>query len=191
MSNFNACLSFTIGPGPDAGGEEGGYSNDRNDPGKATNFGASTPAWSDFIGHPATVAEMMALTRADVVPFYLSKYWNANRCWGLPLGVDLMVFDFAVNAGDLASADELQQAENHSARLLQLAVGVAQDDIIGPKTCLAAEVMGAAPLIAALRDLHSQHYEGLAQFDRYGSDWLGRTDRCRDAALAMLPPVSA
>ena len=89
-----------------------------------------------------------------------------------------MVFDFAVNAG-----------VGVSARMLQEAAGVTVDQIIGPITALAARGVGAEPLIAALHASHTAYYESLDEFPLYGTDWLRRTDECRDAALAMLTPT--
>ena len=176
--NFPACLDFTIGPGPASGGEEGPYSNDPRDPGGPTNYGVTLSAWSDWLQRPAARQDIENLTRPDVVPFYTAKYWNATRCWGLHVGVDLMVFDFGVNAGVKCSA-----------LLLQQVVDVTQDEVVGPLTCLAAKGYGAEALIEALHAAHTAHYQSLLEFPIYGKGWLARVDRSRIAALAMLPEV--
>ena len=178
QDQFARCLAFTIGPGPKAAGQEGGYSNDPNDPGGATNFGVTLAAWAEWEQRPVTPEEIRNLTRPQVVPFYAGRYWNALRCWALGPGVDVMNFDFGVNAGVGASA-----------RLLQQAVGVTVDGIVGPITALAARGMGAAPLITALHASHTAYYRSLAEFSLYGTDWLRRTDECRDVAMAMLTPT--
>ena len=175
--NFPDCLAFTIGPGPDPGGREGGYSNDKGDPGGPTNFGVTQASWSNWIGRPATVDDMRNLTRVAVVPFYAARFWNAMRCWGLPRGVDLMVFDCGVNAGCWPSA-----------RLLQTAVGTNVDGVIGPITALAARGADARATISKLHDLQTQHYEALNGFHLFGTDWLHRTDARRDTAMAMITP---
>jgi lysozyme family protein len=50
-------------------------------------------------GRAVSKAEVRALTVADVTPIYRSNYWNAVGGDALPAGVDLAVFDPAVNSG--------------------------------------------------------------------------------------------
>ena len=39
------------------------------------------------------------MTKAEAVEIYRANYWIPARCGDLPGGIDLMVFDFGVNAG--------------------------------------------------------------------------------------------
>jgi lysozyme family protein len=177
-ANFEACLSFTIGHGPQPGGEEGGYSDDPRDPGGITMRGITLDEYRRWTGRrDVTAAVMQALTRADVAPIYRTSYWLATSCPALPAGVDLMVFDEAVNAGPGVSA-----------MLLQRLLGVDPDGHIGPITALAMRgVNDLAGFIHKLHDAHLARYQDLDDWPIYGHDWGARCDRRRDTALAMLP----
>jgi lysozyme family protein len=78
---------------------EGGYVDHPRDPGGATNLGVTIGTLSDWLGRPATKAEVKALTVAKVAPIYRRNYWDAMGCDALPSGVDYVVFDPAVNSG--------------------------------------------------------------------------------------------
>ena len=77
--------------------QEKGFVNNEKDPGGMTNLGVTAKVWEEWVGHPVDEKQMRALTKADVVPLYQRKYWNACRCSELPTGIDLCVFDTAVN----------------------------------------------------------------------------------------------
>ena len=96
------------------------------------------------------------------------------RCDLLPTGVDLITFDFGVNAGPATSARELR-----------LAVGVAVDSVIGPLTALAAEGADKPRLIGALHDAHEAHYRTLPDFADFGAGWLARLKRCTALAINL------
>ncbi len=73
-------------------------------------------------------------------------------------------------------------------RLLQQALGftgAAVDGAVGPITLRAAAKANAAALITQLAALQSAFYHGLRGFDVFGTGWLDRVDRRRQAALAM------
>jgi hypothetical protein len=105
-NRFDECLAFTLRA-------EGGYVDDPADPGGATNMGvtlATLREWSDDPSLGANQVQDMSLRTARAI--YRALYWNPLRADDLPVGVDLSVFDFGVNAGIW-----------HSARLLQRALG--------------------------------------------------------------------
>ena len=101
----------------------------------------------------------------------------------LPAGVDLSTFDFGVNAGTRRSAELLQAALGLT--------GTEIDGCIGPATLQVAIKADPAQVIAALADRQAAFYRGLAEFDRYGHGWLARTERRRQAAIAMLGSATA
>lgn len=90
--NFDACLAVVLK-------HEGGYVDHPRDPGGATNLGVTIGTLRAWRGRAVTKAEVKALTVADVTPIYRANYWNAVGGDGLPAGVDLAVFDPAVNSG--------------------------------------------------------------------------------------------
>lgn len=179
IGNFPPCLSFTIGPssfGPL--GEEGGWADNPQDPGGCTMRGVTLRTYADWCarnGLPEpTPDDLRAIPDSQLSVIYHGGYWRPIAGDELPRGVDLMVFDFGVNAGT-----------GTSARLLQRVVGVAEDGDIGPITLAAVRAQRPAALIEALAVAQDAHYTGLADFAEFGAGWLARTTRRRAAALRM------
>ena len=112
---------------------------------------------------------------------YRSLYWNPLRADALPAGVDLSVFDMGVNAGIWGSA-----------RLLQRAIGFtgeAVDGCVGPETLEAAAKCDPRTLLDDLAQRQDAYYRSLSDFPSFGTAWLARTKRRRNAALAMIAEV--
>lgn len=107
-------------------GHEGGYVNDPRDPGGETKFGISKRAY------PKLNIRALTLERAQAI--YWSDYWLACRCDSLPKDCDGLVFDAAVNHGPSVAL-----------RLLQAALGVAQDGNFGPISAAALRVAAGRP----------------------------------------------
>lgn len=171
---FPAALAFTLR-------EEGGFVDDPQDPGGATNKGITIATFQHY--HPgATVAELRAISVGVVGAIYHAGYWNAVRAEELPAGVDLMVFDFGVTSGP-----------GRSIGLLQSALGVAADHILGPVTLRAAAAADPLRLVGDIAARQLAFYRSLPTWPRYGEGWEARTDRRTEAAekLAGTPPAPA
>lgn len=154
MNRFEACLSFVLSPNV-----EGGYGNDRDDRGGATNQGV-TQATYDAYRHDCglPLQSVAGVTALEVRDIYFSRYWLPVRSNVLPAPLDLVVFDTAVNMG-----------VDRARRYLQRAVGVVVDGNIGPITLRAIRSDHAAGYtlqncedIVALRDAK---YESIARDD--------------------------
>lgn len=155
--------------------EEGGYVDNPDDPGGATNFGITQKtlaAWRKV--ESVTPDEVKALTRAEAEEIYRAQYWNALNCDQLPKGVDLVTFDFGVNAG-----------VSRAARTLQQAVHVGVDGQVGPITVHAARQANPEALINQISDLRLEFYKGLSDFGTFGEGWTRRVAAVREAALAL------
>ena len=144
---------------------EGGYVNHPSDPGGRTNLGVTQRVWEEWTGKPATEADMRGLTIEMVTPLYKKRFWDAIRGDDLPSGVDLCVFDCAVNAGT-----------GRAARFLQQTVGVVADGAIGPKTLEAVTKMSADEIIEKFCDLREAHFKSLSTFNVFGKGWMRRLD---------------
>ena len=142
---------------------EGGYVNHKDDPGGRTNLGVTQRVWEEWVGHPVTEEVMRGLTIEMVSPLYKKKYWDAVRGDDLPSGVDLCVFDCAVNAG-----------VGRASKFLQQAVGVTADGQIGPKTLEAVTKIPADEIIEKFCDLREAHYKSLNTFATFGKGWMTR-----------------
>jgi lysozyme family protein len=104
--NFESCLAITLK-------WEGGYSNHPDDPGGPTMRGIiqrEYDAWLKKKGRaPSSVRN---ISDADVRAIYRTAYWNAMNCDGLAAGMDLCVFDAAVNSGTGRASKWLGQAQH-------------------------------------------------------------------------------
>jgi len=159
---------------------EGGFVNDPRDRGGATNLGVTIGTLSGWLGRPATVAEVRALTARTVEPIYRKNYWDALEGDSLPTGLDLHVFDFGVNAG-----------VSRAAKMLQRLVGVAQDGDIGPQTLAAIEAFskgkGTPSVIIQLFGAEREaYYRSRKQYPIFGRGWVRRTKEVTAEALSML-----
>ena len=111
---------------------EGGYVNDPDDPGGATNFGVTIHTMRrlglDLTGDGrVTEADVRRLTRADAVRIFVDEYFRKPRIDWLPEPLQASVFDMTVNAG-----------RNGVMILQRLVTGMgfpcSVDGAIGPKT---------------------------------------------------------
>ena len=168
QSNFDKAFSSTMK-------EEGGYVNNKNDPGGMTNLGVTKKSWEEYVGHEVTESDMRALTKDIVKPFYKKRYWDACKCSDLHGGVDLVVFDIAVNSGT-----------GRAAKFLQEAVGVTPDGSIGPRTLSAEANFGANLIINKICDRREAFYRSLPTFPTFGKGWLARCERVRQEAISMV-----
>lgn len=121
---------------------EGGYVNDPDDPGGATNFGVTIHTLRrlgmDLDGDGSvTSADVRRLSRAQATEILIRDYFEAPGIGTLPAALQPSVFDMQVNAG--ATAVRLLQ------RLLtRLGWPLADDGRIGPLTRAAAVAAEAA-----------------------------------------------
>jgi len=121
---------------------EGGYVNDPDDPGGATNWGVTIHTMRrlgmDLTGDGRiTPADVKRLTRAQATDIFITYYFEKPGIAALPQVLQASVFDMYVNAG--GNAVKILQ------RLLNLMdQEVSVDGAIGPKTSAAAKAAAQA-----------------------------------------------
>ena len=168
MSNFESALEIILE-------HEGGYVNHPKDPGGETNLGVTKRVYEDFGGEK----EMKDLTQEDVEPIYQENYWDKCKCDDMPEGLDLCVFDFAVNAGP-----------GRAAKYLQTMIGTVADGGIGPNTLGALsrylDEEGLKTSIENYQNARQEYYEGLSTFDTFGRGWTRRVEETTEEALDMI-----
>jgi lysozyme family protein len=170
--NFDPCLDFTLLPDNDGAPYH-------VDSGGGTSWGVTRETWSRWIGHPASVADMKAITKSSVSGLYHAWFWHTIAGNSLPLGVDLMVFDMGVTSGT-----------HHPAVQLQEAIGFTGDDVdgdIGPETLAATQKVDPIKLIELLTAAQESYYRSCREFPVDGNGWLARLQRRSVAARAMIP----
>ncbi len=177
--NFERALALTLA-------HEGGWSDHPKDPGGATNMGITIGTLKrlkiDVDGDgDSDLADLRNLRPADVAKVYRVFYWDAVRADLLPAGVDLAVFDFAVNSGPAQAA-----------KVLQRALGVAPDGDIGPQTLAALAKADAGLIISAVSDKRLRFLRSLKTWGAFGTGWLRRVTVIKEAALKLAKePIEA
>jgi lysozyme family protein len=154
---------------------EGGFVNHPSDPGGMTNLGVTKATWENWVGRESDEAEMRGLTPEKVEPLYKKKYFDAVRGDELPMGLDYLMFDFAVNAG-----------AGRAIKTLQTAVGVTPDGGFGPMTMAAVQAVDPVELIERFSQAKEDFYRSLTTFATFGKGWLNRVADVKVKASAML-----
>jgi lysozyme family protein len=176
QTRFDQCLDEVLR-------HEGGYVDHPSDPGGATNMGITrktlarwrqvSPWWKLDKG------AVRGLERPEAARIYRASYWDVSRAGLLPTGLDLALFDFAVNSGP-----------DRAVRALQAELGVVADGRIGPLTLDAvrrrATPDGVARLINALCDRRLAFLRALSTFTVFGRGWTARVASVRKEALSAL-----
>lgn len=157
MRRFSDALRLVLG-------HEGGFVNHPQDPGGLTNRGITRRVLSKYLGKRATKSQMKKLGFGTISDIYLQMYWTPAKCDELPTGIDVMMFDTAVNHGVARAA-----------KLLQKAVQVKVDGIIGPKTLKAiAHRRDPRNLLDEFAVRRGWHYATRPHFLVFGLGWLRR-----------------
>jgi lysozyme family protein len=170
--SFDESLEFTLT-------EEGGYTDHPTEPRLATNHGITLARLRRFLRDPGLGRDdVRHVPCATVRALYLADFWNRTRCDALPPGIDLMVFDHAVNAGP-----------DRAGRALQLACGQKRSEIdgsVGPDTLGRVAVSDSLTLLDALTAMQRTGYRQTAAYTLFGENWLARLDRRRTKALELM-----
>ncbi|ODT71320.1 MAG: hypothetical protein ABS75_08570 [Pelagibacterium sp. SCN 63-23] len=176
-TRFELCLAQVLK-------HEGGYVDHPSDPGGATNMGITRKTlarWrnvSPWWELPKSAVQQ--LTRAEAARIYRAGYWNLCRAGDLPPGIDLALFDYAVNSGP-----------DRAIRALQSVLGVVVDGLVGPLTIGAAARADAGAVVNAICDRRLGFLRALSTFPVFGRGWTSRVAAIRAAALSAAPRTSS
>lgn len=134
---------------------EGGYVDDRRDPGGETKFGISKRSY------PGEDIPNMTLARAKEI--YARDYWGPAGCDAMPDGAKLQVFDMAVNSGVKTAIKTVQRA-----------IGATPDGVLGPLTLQAIQSMPVPRFIARFNGQRLSFMAGLTNWPAHGRGWALR-----------------
>lgn len=151
---------------------EGGFSDHPADNGGATMLGITHGTLSAWRGKKVTMAELKALTKAEALEIYRANYWNPVQGDSLPMGVDLAVWDYAVNSGP-----------GRAAKALQNIIGVPADGGIGPATLAAVAKYDPASLVRSLCSQRLAFLKGLDDWPVFKNGWSKRVANVQAQAL--------
>jgi lysozyme family protein len=155
---------------------EGGYVNHPKDPGGATNYGITQRVYDAYRrerGVGIRSVKMIEIFERDTI--YRVQYWDAIKGDKLPSGLDLAVFDFAVNSGVSRALKFLQQAVK--TQKLDGQFGIITKDRLN-------QFEGLEALINLYCDRRMAYLERLKTFPVFGRGWIARVKSVRKTALA-------
>ena len=161
MGDFDRCIDLILA-------EEGGLSAHPDDPGGLTNYGISQCSYPQL--------DIAALTLDGAKALYHRDYWQVLHGDQFPSGLDLLLLDCAINQGVTTAI-----------KLLQQALQIRDDGLIGPQTLSAAEAAmpGLLDAFAAERALR---YEFNRNEVVFGRGWYRRLLRIHRHAWAGVAP---
>jgi lysozyme family protein len=164
---------------------EGGYVNDPDDRGGATNFGIIQTTYDSYRKNKELpLQSVKEIEQDEVQEIYYKNYWLDALCDRLPFNLAIVHFDFAVNSG-------ISQA----IRTLQRVLKVTVDGQFGPKSF---EALGTAIRdrgVDALVDAYSSERvafyititENRPTNLKFLRGWYKRTCKTRDFAKSYFP----
>ena len=170
MAEYNPAIDYVLV-------NEGGYTNNPNDPGGATNFGILQREWPGV--------DIRRITRQQAIEWYLPNYWNKATYTGInSQQVATKLFDMHVNLGLIPAVV-----------IAQHALGFAEPDIdgdMGPMTVKAINAADPTKFLSSVISLLVTHYKALEGknpklmvFDR---GWMARANKIPPADV---PPAAA
>jgi lysozyme family protein len=168
--------------------EEGGFVNDPDDPGGATNYGITERTYHGWLqSRNLPLKPVREIHPGEVHQIYEARFWLRARCDALTWPLSWALFDACVNHGT-EPRDARGTKKVSGIVLLQRAAGVLEDGIFGKQTLAAIESMGPRIVFHRLLlervfryDELVDHNPRLAKFLTGG--WLTRLERLyREAA---------
>lgn len=138
-------------------GNEGGYSDNPNDPGGATMYGITQAV----VRRWGYTGDMQDLTLDQAKQIAKSQYWDTYSCDKFDPRVAFQVFDAAYNGG-------------HPAQWLQQASGATVDGIIGPETIAAVNLTPPRVLIMRFVSYRLTYLTNLDTWPTFGKGWARR-----------------
>lgn len=140
-------------------GHEGGYVNDPNDAGGETNWGI-TIYTARANGYAGSMAKM---SREEAREIYFKAFWKRYKCDAFSPELAFQFFDACVNHGS-----------GNASRMLQRAVSVVDDGVIGNITLAAIQRYSVADVLARFNAERIDFYTKLKNFNHFGKGWVRR-----------------
>ena len=165
--NFDRCLAEVLR-------HEGGWADHPKDPGGATMQGVTLVTYSNWLGREATKDELRNMPPAHRDEIYRKHYWDKVKGDELPKGVDLCLFDFAVNSGPKRAVVAVQEA-----------LGVNADGALGPMTLGAIQKATPSALIPWVIEYRLAFLQRLPIWDTFGGGWAKRVKDVQSVAMEM------
>jgi lysozyme family protein len=162
--SLDTALAFTLH-------EEGGYVDNPNDHGGATNHGITQHTYDTYrLNRRLPAASVRDIQDQEVRDIYESMYWVPAHCSMMSLALGECHFDWAVNHGVHGALKTLQEV-----------LGIEADGVWGPNTEAALLAQDHDDLWRPYNQLRREWYQADAEHDpsqaEFLTGWLHRVDR--------------
>lgn len=164
--SFEQALTFTLR-------EEGGYVDDPDDHGGATNHGVTQKTYDGYRkARKLTPCDVRDIGDREVADLYQQLFWLPAHCDELAAPLGICHLDWAVNHGVPGAI-----------RTLQGALTLPVDGVFGPATRAAADAMVPMDAVSHYLELRCAWYLAYSQANprqaKFLPGWLGRVERLR------------
>lgn len=178
MNNrFDHCLEYVLK-------KEGGCCDVPGDRGGRTAYGITQAAYFDYrVRKGLQPADVWNITAAERREIYFDGYWKPCECSRLPVPLDIVVFDAAV-----------QHGTSRAIKWMQTALGVTADGDIGPRTLAALEEEAHAntighlchTMLAVRGDFYRKIIERDETQKKFEKGWANRLlSVCKEAGVVL------
>ena len=167
MSDFDRALPIVLHV-------EGGFVDDPDDRGGRTNMGVTQGTYDAYrVSQGLPVADVLHITNEEVADIYRTRYWDEVGADTLAWPVNLILFDMAVNHGPVSAK-----------RLMQMALDVKADGVVGPVTLNAVYAAQVDSLANEMLWQRVEKYRRIARGNqqKFLPGWLWRVAHLREAA---------
>lgn len=167
--NYERCLAFVLK-------YEGGKCDDPQDPGGRTAYGITQRVFTAFLRRRGISSrDVYTITQDEKEAIYREQYWSLIKGDELPYGIDLAIFDCAVNSGP-----------TRAVRMAQELLGIRSDGDMANVTIAHLRDVEAPKFIRQYCDARLGFLRKLATFGRFGRGWTARVQGIERNALAMV-----
>jgi lysozyme family protein len=136
---------------------EGGYSNNPDDPGGATRFGI-TEHIARANGYKGEIKDVPLILAKGIAK---KSYWDVAMCDQLEPRIAFQVFDTIYNGGE-------------AVKWLQQSCNIKADGIIGAETIKASRQNDPLKVIMRFNAYRIQYLTGLKIWPKFGKGWMNR-----------------
>jgi lysozyme family protein len=149
---------------------EGGYVDNPDDPGGATNFGICERFLKNLKNEPLAKVHPKNLSKQDAITLYKKYFWDAYRFEGLSSkrSLSFHVFDIGINIGPHNAIKDMQKAYNtiHPDKRLE------PDGFIGRRTEAYLQDVEEQPIVDAFKAIITAYDKLIIKYKPYEGEFL-------------------
>lgn len=170
MANFDILFPYILKV-------EGGFVNDPDDVGGATNKGITLKTYTEYCTENGlkkpTIADLKKIDNSVVAEIYKKRYWDKWKAADImSQKVANILVDWYINSGTIG----IKKA--------QIAIGTLADGIVGKMTIAAVNAANPDDLFAKLYNARVEHYNGIVRRNpsqrKFLKGWLNRLNTIKN-----------